>query len=319
MHSTKKLIVSHAPFWHDGSGLAARHYNIMLAALLPVIAGIMTYGAPALGVVCLSVSTAIGWELVMNKASKSAVSVGDGSAALVGLVLAMLLPATTPWWMVVTGTFVAIVIAKQIFGGLGANPFNPALISLAILAVSWPAFLDFNNMLADYETGFNMVYPLWSAKYFGPESVASFAPMDLLMGKQAGGIGATFGLGIIIGGIYLMARGYIRWEIVVSFLAGVFITALVFNISKPSDFAGPVFHLLAGYTLIGAVFLATEDSSSPVNLVPMLIYGAGGGLLTVLIRNIGMHVDGVVFAVLVMNLLNPLVDKIRPKAMGKVA
>ena len=318
-HSSKKLVVSHAPFWHDGSSLAARHYNILLVALIPAIAGILTYGVPALAVVCLSVSTAILWELLINRVSKTPVSVGDGNAALVGLLLAMLLPATTPWWMVITGTFVAIVIAKQIFGGLGANPFNPALISLAILGVSWPAFVDFNYMLADYETGFNMVYPMWSAKYFGPISVAGFTPMDLLMGKQAGGIGATFGLGILIGGIYLMVRGYIRWEIAVSFLAGVFVTALVFNLSKPADYAGPVFHLLTGYTLIGAFFLATEDSSSPVNFVPMLIYGAAGGLLTVLIRNIGVHVDGVVFAILVINLINPLVDKIRPKAMGKVA
>jgi electron transport complex protein RnfD len=137
------------------------------------------------------------------------------------------------------------------------------------------------------------------------------------MGQQPGGIGTTFGLGLIIGGLYLMLRGHIRWEISLSFLASVFVTALLFNLSDPEKYANPVFHLLTGYTLIGAFFLATEDSSSPVNFVPMLLYGALAGILTVLIRNIGAFVDGVVFAILMMNVANPLLDKIRPKAMGK--
>ena len=319
MHNMKQLVVSHSPFWHDGGSLASRHYNIMLAALIPVVAGILTYGKPALGVVSLAVSSAILWELLMNKITRRPVSIGDGNAALIGLLLAMLMPATMPWWAFITGTFVAVVIAKQIFGGLGANPFNPALISVAILAVSWPMFFDFTYMLQAYVKPFNMAYPLWSAKYFGAAAAASFTPADLLLGRQAGGIGATFGLGIIIGGVYLILRGYIRWEIVASFLVGIAVTALIFNMNNPDVYAGPVFHLLTGYTLIGAFYLATEDASSPVNFIPMLIYGVGGGVLTVLIRNIGLHVDGVVFAILMMNLINPLVDKIRPKAMGKVA
>ncbi|MDY6904387.1 MAG: RnfABCDGE type electron transport complex subunit D [Thermodesulfobacteriota bacterium] len=319
MHSNKKLLVSHAPFWHDGTSLSAKYYNIMLVALIPTIAGILTYGTPALGVVCLSISTAIIWEYLMNRVSRQPISIGDGNAALIGLLLAMMFPATMPWWAVIVGTFVAVVIAKGIFGGLGANPFNPVVISVAILMVSWPDFLDFNYMLANYDTGFNMAYPMVSAKYFGTGTIAGFSTMDLLLGRQAGGLGTTFGLGIIIAGIYLMARGYIRWEIVVSFLAGVFVTALLFNMGDSTQYAGPMFHLLSGYTLMGAVFLATEDSSSPVNFIPMLIYGACGGLLTVLIRNIGVYPDGVIFAVLIINLVNPLVDKIRPKAMGRVA
>ncbi len=321
MHSQKKLVVSHAPFWHDGNSVSARYYNIMLAALIPVIAGIMTYGTPAVGVVALSVSSAIIWELLMNKVMRRPVSIGDGNAALIGLLLAMLMPATMAWWAVIIGTFIAIVIAKQIFGGLGANPFNPVLISVAVLMASWPLFFDFNHMLADYDTGFAMAYPLFSAKHFGAASVSGFSTADLLMGRQSGGIGATFGLGIIIGGVYLMLRGYVRWEIVISFLAGVLVTAFLFaRFGDPAQgYAGPIFHLLTGYTLVGAFFLATEDSSSPVNLVPMLIYGAAGGVLTVLIRNIGAYADGVVYAVLIINLVNPLVDKIRPKALGKVA
>jgi len=318
MLNQKKFIVSHAPFWHDGSTVTARSYNMIIAALPAVLFGFMSYGIPAVGVISLSISSAIVWELLFNKISKQTISIGDGNAAFIGIVFGMLLPATSPWWLVVTGTFVAVVIGKQIFGGIGGNPFNPVLIGLAILMMSWKDFFDFNEALVNYDLGFAMVYPLSALKHLGTSGIDAFNTAGLLMGQQSGGIGATFGLGLIIGGIYLVIRGVIRWEISVSFLAGVFITALFFNISDPARYAGPIFHLLTGYTLIGAFFLATEDSSSPVNFIPMLIYGAGAGIMTVLIRNIGAYIDGVVFAILLMNLVNPLLDKIRPKALGKV-
>ena len=318
MLNQKKFIVSHAPFWHDGSTVTARSYNMIIAALPAVLFGFISYGMPAVGVVSLSVSSAIVWELLFNKISKRTISIGDGNAAFIGILFGMLLPATSPWWLVITGTFVAVVIGKQIFGGIGGNPFNPVLIGLAILMVSWKDFFDFNEALVNYDLGFAMVYPLSALKHLGTSGIDAFNTADLLMGQQSGGIGATFGLGLIIGGIYLIIRGFIRWEISVSFLAGVVITALLFNLVNSAQWAGPVFHLLTGYTLIGAFFLATEDSSSPVNLIPMLIYGAGAGIMTVLIRNTGAHIDGVVFAILLMNLVNPLLDRIRPKALGKV-
>jgi electron transport complex protein RnfD len=318
MLNQKKFIVSHAPFWHDGSTVTARSYNMIVAALPAVLFGFISYGMPAVGVVSLSISSAIVWELMFNKISKRTISIGDGNAAYIGILFGMLLPATSPWWLVITGTFVAVVIGKQIFGGIGGNPFNPVLVGLAIVMLSWKDFFDFNEALVNYDLGFAMVYPLSSLKHLGTSGIDAFNTAGLLMGQQSGGIGATFGLGLILGGIYLIIRGFIRWEISVSFLAGVVITALFFNISDPARYAGPVFHLLTGYTLIGAFFLATEDSSSPVNFIPMLIYGAGAGMLTVLIRNIGAFVDGVVFAILIANIINPLVDKIRPKALGKV-
>ena len=219
--------------------------------------------------------------------------------------------------MVLIGTVLAIVVGKQIFGGIGCNPLNPALVAIAMVFLSWKGIVDFNEALLNYELGFPMTYPLATLKYLGAEAVSEYSAGALLMGCHTGGIGATFGLGLILGGIYLILRGLIRWEIAISFLAGVFITALLFNMADPAAYAGPVFHLLTGYTLIGAFFLATEDSSSPVNFIPMLLYGALAGLLTVLIRNIGAMVDGVVFAILMLNLANPLLDKIRPKALGK--
>jgi len=235
----------------------------------------------------------------MNFVTKRSLTIGDGNAALIGLLFAMLVPATLPWWAVLTGTFVAVIIGKQIFGGIGSNAFNPVVLSIAILMVSWKDLFDFDEALLNYDLEFTMLYPIAALKHFGTASIESFTAGDLLLGKQTGGIGATFGLGLIIGGIYLIIRGFIRWEICLTFLLGVFATALIFNLYDGSRFA-------------------TEDSSSPVNFIPMLIFGAGAGALTVLIRNIGAHVDGVIYAILVMNLVNPVLDKIRPKAIGKV-
>ena len=314
----KKLIVSHAPFYHSGHRVTERSCHTMLAALPALLLGFYHYGMPAFGVVCLSVSTAIIWELIINLVTKRTISIGDGNAALIGLLFAMLLPATMPWWAVIIGTFIAVVVGKQIFGGIGSNAFNPVALAMAIMMVSYKDLFDFDAALLNYDLEFATLYPLVAAKYFGATSADAFSLTDLLMGRQLGGIGSTFGLGLLIGGIYLMLRGFIRWEIALTFLAGVYLAAFVFNLFDPARFAPPAFHLLTGYTLIGAFFLATEDSSSPVNFIPMLIYGAAGGIMVVLIRNIGAYVDGVVLAILVINLLSPLLDKIRPQALGKV-
>ena len=318
MSSQQKLVVAHAPYWHDGSKISTKNYNIMIAALPAVLMGISQYGAPALAVIAFSMACAMIWEVIMNLVLRRPIPIGDGSAAVTGLLLGMLMPATAPWWVIVLGTFIAIIVGKQIFGGIGFNPLNPPLLALAMLVISFKGIFDFNEALRHYDLGFVMTYPLADLKYFGTEAIAKFGLGDLFMGKQAGAVGSTFGLGLIIGGLYLMLRGYMRWEISLSFLAGVFITALLFNLSDSAKYAGPFFHLFTGYTLIAAFFLLPEDSSSPANFIPMLIFGALAGLMTVLIRNIGAYVDGVPFSILLINLANPLLDKIRPKAIGKV-
>ncbi len=318
MHNQKLFISSHAPFWHNGTSITSRSYSMVLAALPAVVMGIYQYGTPALGVIALSVSSAMLWEYLLNVAMKRDVTIGDGNALVIGLIFAMLLPASTPWWTVVIGTFLAIVVGKEIYGGLGANPFNPVLVALAIVMLSWNAVVNFDAALVDYDLGFLMVYPLGAVKHFGAAAASNYDLCALFMGEQSGGIGATFGLGLLIGGLYLILRGHIRWEISISFLLGVLITAHLFHVADPSKYAGALFHILSGYTLIGAFFLATDDSSSPVNFIPMLLYGALAGILTVLIRNIGAFVDGVVLAILMMNVVNPLLDKIRPRAIGRV-
>ncbi len=318
MQDQKLLISSHAPFWHNGTSIASRSGNMMLAAVPAVLMGLYYYGILALGVITLSISCAMLWELLMNIAMKRPITIGDGNAAVIGLLFAMLMPATLPWWAVLVGTFIAVVIGKQIFGGMGCNPFNPTLVAVAILYMSWKLLLNFNAALVNYDLGFSMVYPLGAVKQLGAAAAANYNYMDLLMGMQSGGIGSTFGLGLIIGGIYLILRGQIRWEICVSFLLGIWITAQLFSMADPDKYADGIFHILTGYTLIGAFFLATEDSSSPVNFIPMLLYGAGAGVLAILARNIGVFVDGVVFSILMMNVANPLFDKIRPRAVGRI-
>jgi electron transport complex protein RnfD len=291
MDNRKLFVSSHAPYLHSRRSISGKSYHIVLATLPALGMGFYHYGIPAVGVVALAVSSAMFWEFLMNMLMRRPISIGDGNAAMIGLLLAMLLPATTPWWVILAGTFVAIIVGKQIFGGLGCNPLNPTLVALAILFLSWKGLLDFDTRLVNYDLPFEMAYPLSALKNFGISVVPNYSLSGLFMGQQSGGIGASFGLGLIIGGLYLMLRGYIRWEISL--------------------------HLVTGYTLIGAFFLATEDSSSPVNFLPMLIYGASAGALTVLIRNIGAFEDGVIFAILMMNVANPLLDKIRPKAMGR--
>jgi electron transport complex protein RnfD len=290
----------------------------MIAALPAVLMGISQYGAPALGVIALSMACAMIWEFIWNLIMGKPTTIGDGSAAVTGLLLGMLLPATAPWWVVALGALLAIVVGKQIFGGIGFNPLNPPLLALAMLVISFTGVFDFNEALRHYDLGFAMTYPLADLKAFGPAAIQKFSMGDLLMGKQAGAVGSTFGLGLIVGGAYLLLRGYMRWEISLSFLAGVFITAWLFNLGDSAKYAGPMFHLLTGYTLIAAFFLVAEDSSSPANFIPMLIFGVLAGVMTVLVRNMGAYVDGVPFSILLINLANPLLDKIRPKAIGKV-
>jgi electron transport complex protein RnfD len=316
--NNNKLIVSHAPFWHDGDSLFTMNLNLMIAAMPAVIFGLVQFGMPALGVLALSLSTAMVWEYVITFVSGKKASIHDLDSAVIGLYLGMMLPATAPWWLVITGTFLAVVIGKMIFGGIGANPFNPTLIGMAILALSWKTLLDFDAAYVNYDFNFTALAPLATVKAKGALAVSDLFPIkDLVMGNQVGSIGTTFGLGLVIGGIYLILRGFVRWEIPVAFIIGIVFTALCFNMANPDKYAGPMIHLFSGYTLFGAFFLAPENSSSPVNRIPMLIFGFCAGVIILLMRNIGVYEDGTVLGILLLNLVNPLIDTIRPKALGK--
>lgn len=313
-----KLTVSHSPFFHDGDSLFQTHLNIMIATLPAAIFGVLQFGMPALGVLSLSISSAMAWELIINRVSGQKTSIGDLDSAVIGLFLGMMLPATAPYWMVIAGTFLSVIMGKMIFGGTGTNPFNPAPLGIAILTLSWASHLDFDTAYIHYDFNFTALAPLAALKTKGAGAVSSLFPLgNLIMGKQVGGAGTTFGLGLIIGGVYLILRGFVRWEIPVSFIIGIVLTSAIFAFASPEKYAGPMIHLFSGYTLFGAFFLLTENSSSPVNKIPMLIFGFFCGLMIILMRNLGAYDDGTVFGILLFNALNPLIDKIRPRAMGK--
>ena len=311
-----KLRITHAPFYRSACTIPQRSLWIIGAALLSVVPGIMIYGMSALAVTAFSVATAMAWEFLFCSITGRRNTVTDYNSALIGLLLAMVVPATTPWWVVLTGTFLCVILGKMIYGGMGGNPFCPVALGMAVLLVSWPDYLDFDMAYRNMAADFDLMAPLALVKYFGSDLADNYAVADLLMGRQAGGIGTVCGIGLLAGGLLLMVRGIVQWAISLSFLVGVAVTAFLFQLASPGDYAGPMFHLLTGYTLFGAFFLATEDSSSPVNTLAMVVYGLGGGVLTVLIRNRGVYVDGVIFAVLIMNLASPLLDRIRPKALG---
>ncbi len=318
MAEPQRFVVSAAPYWHVGSRVAERNWNVMLAALPAALYGVIQYGMPAVAVLALSTASAVLWEIAFARAAGRRITVDDGSTAAIGLLFGMMLPATTPWWMVVTGTFLAVVVARQIYGGIGANPFNPVAVAVAILMLAWRQRMDVDSALVAYTFDYPAAFHLAAVKAFGTTALQSVSFPDLFLGRQVGSIGAACGLALVAGGVYLILRGTIRWEIPAAFLAGVAATAAVFHAVDPSRYAPPAFHLVTGWTLLGAFFLVTEDSSSPVNCLPMIIYGLVGGAVTVFIRTIGVFAEGLVFAVLVGNLLQPLLDKIRPKVLGKV-
>ena len=253
-----------------------------------------------------------GFILLTHRAKLWQVVLGCGAVLGVAAAFAFLLPANAPWWLVMLGAALAIGLGKMAFGGLGANAVNTALVGWAMLYVSWPALMDPNSMQLD--TSF--IDPLVRLKYFGAGAVSHIGLTDLLLGNQIGGLGASQAGALFIGGSYLAARGTIRWEIALSFFVGVFLTAALYNVIDAERFATPFFHLCTGSTFLGGFFLATEWASSPGRQIPMMLYGLIGGAMVIIIRVYGIYPDGVPFAILLINLLAPLLDSIHPKPFG---
>ena len=306
------LAVSAPPFWHCGRTVRKNRYH-MLLALLPVVGmALWHWGLPAARVMSLAVCTGVVVEALCQKIMGRDISVDDFSCVVACLLFSFLLPAAAPWWLVMLGATLCITLGKMAFGGLGANPVNTSLVGWALLYVSWPVLMDPNAM--QLSTAF--IDPLVKLKYFGAAAVTNIPLTDLLLGKQIGGLGAAQILGLFVGGSYLAARGIVRWEICLSFFVGVAAVAAIFNVIDPQLYATPFFHLCTGSTILGGFFLATEPASSPDRQIPMMLYGLLGGGMVVIIRIFGVYADGAPFAILLINLLTPLLDMIRPKPFG---
>ena len=310
-----ELIVSPSPHVHSGARLTGISYNLLLALLPAVVMGVYTYGFDAVRVICISISSAMIAEALIQKIFRKKITIADGSAAVTGLLLALLLPASVPYYVVVVANFIGIIVGKQCFGGLGANPLNPALVGWAVIRITktWAGYLDFDLTLLNYDTGFIIQYPLAVLKAKGPGSLSDFHLLALFLGKQTGGIGASAIICILAGGLYLVLRGVIRWMIPLCFLLGVVLFSFIYWLGDRSAYANPLFHILTGNVMIGAFFLSTDNASSPVNRWGMVVYGLGCGALTVVLRSWSIYPDGVIFACLLMALFVPLLDKLKAK------
>jgi electron transport complex protein RnfD len=311
------LTVSAPPFWHNGAGIARGTYLTMAALLPAAVAGVLHYGIGALAVLSLSVGSCMLTEALMQRILGRPVTIRDGSAALTGLLLAMLLPAGAPWWLVVVGAVSAIVVGKQIFGGLGSHPLNATLVGWIMIRISWALHMDADVSLINL-SGLSGLSPLAA---FRGGYVDMVSLNDLMMGKVVGLIGSA-SLLVLIGGAVLALLRIIKWEVSIGFLAGALLGFFLLGsriLPEGVDASiSPLALLFTGPVMLGAFFLATDAPSSPTRPAAMWIYGAGAGFLAVLIQVFGNYYDaGIPFGILLVSLTCPLLDKIRPKALGK--
>lgn len=310
---TKNLFsVSAAPIWHCGRTVRSTMLHSLVALLPAAILAVYRYGYDALSVIAWAALTAVITEYLMQKWMNRDSTADDFTALFDGVVFAFLLPSTAPIWMVIIGSALTIILGRMVFGGYGGSPVCAPAVGWAVLTVSWPQFMDLNAMLLSWD----LVEPLSDLKYFGVEAITDISYSSLLLGQNLGALGASQVLLIAAGGIYLLVTQQLRWFIPLSFLAGVYLTGLIFNMVDPSLHASPVFHLLSGSTMLAAFFLMPYPSSSPVWKIPMFIYGFLGGALLIIIRTYGIYPDGACFAVLLASLCTPLLDLIQPKPFG---
>jgi len=284
----------------------------VIIALLPAVAvSVWQFGAAPLLVIASSVCAAVFFEWAYRKLMKKSCTIGDLSAAVTGLLLALVLPPFTYWWIPVVGAFFAIVVVKQLYGGIGKNFLNPALAGRALLLASYAVVLGsyaVPNGLKGTVDGITMATPL-AAMYGADGMPAYFGIKELFIGTIPGCIGEVSALALLIGGIYLIVRKVISWRIPVAYIGTVAVLCLVFGREGYGNVQWAIYNVLAGGLLLGAFFMATDYATSPVTLNGQLLYGVGCGALTVLIRYFGGFPEGVTYAILIMNLCSWAIDK----------
>lgn len=304
-------ILSSSPHAHSPVGVSRIMLDVIIALLPATGCALWFFGLRAVWLIAACVSSAVVAEALCRLAMKRENSIGDLSAVLTGLLLALNLPPDLPLWMAVCGSVFAICIAKQVFGGLGYNPFNPALAARAFMLVSFTGVMTTWGIPRGMETdAVTCATPLALIKSGNAEQLASLK--ELFFGPVGGCIGETSALALLIGALYLLARRVITWHIPVSFLATVFVFALI------KGGVPPLFHVLSGGVMIGACFMATDYVTSPISAKGKLVFGAGCGLLTMCIRCGNGYPEGVSFAILIMNAFTPLINRFtQPRPFGR--
>ncbi len=336
------------PHAHGAISISRTMVLVMLALLPATLFGVYIYGWPAFNLLLVTVFSALIAEAVCLKLAGKPVRpyLLDGSAVLTGWLLAMTLPPWAPWWIGVVGSVMAIVVGKQVFGGIGQNLFNPAMVARVALLIAFPlemtTFIAPTPLLSAGAPGFLeglmitfgsglQVDAVTSASTLGHVKTeisrgvspdAALAPLfDIttgFIGYAPGSLGETSALLILLGGLYLLFKGIISWHIPVSLIASLLLLATLFHWINPDTYVGPLVHLLSGATLLGAFFIATDLVTSPVTAKGQLLFGAGCGALVFVIRTWAGYPEGMAFAVMLMNALTPLIDHyIRPRVYGR--
>jgi electron transport complex protein RnfD len=320
-----RFLVSSSPHIHDGKRVGDIMRLVIVALLPATLFSVYLFGLAALFTIVISVGSAVLFEAAWQRIVRKPVTVGNLSAALTGLLLALNLPSTSPWWMIVIGNFFAVVITKQFYGGLGYNIFNPALVGRVVLLIAFPV-----HMTAKWVT--NTAWGVGAVTTATPlgkvrESLMSTGRLDvhltrqeaydLLLGFRAGSLGEVSVVLLLLGGIFLVAKKVITWHTPVSFIASVWAMTGIFHYVNPARYADPSFHVITGGLFLGAIFMATDYVTSPITPWGKLIFGVGCGVVTVVIRLFGAYPEGVSFAILLMNAFTPLIDRyVKPVVFG---
>ena len=327
----KLLQVSGSPHVHGNESVKKIMWSVVIALLPALAVSVFYFGLPVLILTLVSIATCMLTEyLIQRFMLKGNVSITDGSAVITGMLLAFNVPSNLPVWILMIGAFVAIAIAKMPFGGLGKNPFNPALVGRVFLLISFPVQMTtwpkptpvWSFGTADVITGPTPLGILKEGVKNG-QSVSDLTSelptyVDMLLGQMGGSFGEVSAIAILIGAVFLLIRKVITWEIPVSFLLTAFLFSGIFYLVDPTTYANPCFHLVTGGMMLGACFMATDMVTSPTSRGGMLVFGAGCGLLTIIIRLFGAYPEGVSFSILIMNALVPLINKgFKPRTYAK--
>ncbi len=324
-----KLVISLSPHVHGGDSVKKNMYGVLIALIPAFLVSLYFFGLGTLIVTATSVAACLFFEWAIGKflMKKETTTICDGSAVITGVLLAFNLPSNLPIWIIILGALFAIGVGKMSFGGLGNNPFNPALagrvfllLSFPVQMTSWPVV----GQLTAYTDATTAATPLNLMKQIAGGNIEALKDLpssfDLLIGNNGGCLGEVSALALLLGLAYMLWKKIITWHIPISILATVFVFSGIMHLVDPELYVSPVLQLLTGGLMLGAIFMATDYVTSPMSKKGMLIYGVCIGLLTVIIRLFGAYPEGMSFAILIMNAFTPLINTYcKPKRFGEVA
>jgi len=327
----KELLVTSSPHLKSNESVQRIMLDVIIALTPAMIGSVYFFGINALKLILISIASCIFFEALIQKTLKRPVTINDLSAVITGILLAFNLPANAPWWLPIIGSAFAIIVVKQLFGGLGSNFMNPALAARAMLLASWPQHMStFTGTRPDVTA---TATPLAIMKYGMSADAGASATVeaatsasssagaqlpsliDMFIGKIPGAIGETSALLLLIGAVYLIIRQVIDWKIPVFYIGTTFVMLVLLGV-EPDLLP---YHILGGGLILGAFYMATDYASSPVTPLGRIIFAVGAGILTAIIRVLGHYPEGVSYSILLMNVAAPLIEKYtRPKVFGEV-